>query len=126
MASEERVIKVGEKSPGVWEVQDVDRSAPLYRQHKPDEAAVAAAASEASTELPPVVEVLYSIPKRMKHMVSSDEELMSKSEARALLLLRVKEGSLLIQEKPGWVRLDEELQTMLKVREILLFVVRRD
>lgn len=105
---------MNEKSPGVLEIVEVDRQSALYRKFKEHSTGEAAAVA---VEVPPVAEVLFSIPKRMKHLFVGQEnsELMSKMEARELLLLRVKEKAMLMQEKSGWARMDEELQAALKV-----------
>ncbi len=115
MAQDERVIKISEPKAGVFEIVDVDRCAPLYRHHKADPSSEVTAQPE--LELPPVVEVLYSLPKRMKHLFADvvPETLMSKGEARNLLLQRVKDKQLLIADRPGMAQLDEDLQIALKV-----------
>lgn len=115
MAKDENAIKVNERSKGVFEIVDVDRKCALYRKFKaPEEEGEAGGVA-----LPPVAEVLYSVPKRMKNLFQDEEELksnlMTKTEARNLLLTRVKERGLMMQDKQGWARMDEDLQAALKV-----------
>jgi translation initiation factor 2D len=109
MARFEKVIKVNEKSAGVFEIVEVDRSAPLYRAHKAEKPA-----EETAPELPPVVECLFSVGKKLLPLFPAavaDEgpRLMSKAEARTLLLARVKELQLLVPNGGGAVAPDEAL-----------------
>jgi hypothetical protein len=113
MAQDERVVKVNEKSVGVFEIVDVDRASALYRKFKLE---VVASEVEGEAVCASLVEVLYSVPKRLKGMFESPPGvLLSKCDARTILLVRVKDRGLLMQDRSGWVRLDEELQTALKV-----------
>ncbi len=112
----EKVIKINEKSAGVFEIVEIDRGAPLYRSFKVEKSVEE---ESSKSDVPPVVECLYRLPKRLQNVFpdergEGDDGLMSKSEARALLLGRVKERKLLQEGKSGGVALDEELLAALK------------
>ena len=110
--AKEGAIKVAEKSPGVSQIVELDRSASIYRKFEVEESIESNV--EESNEPNPVVTVFYGLPKRMLSIFVNQTELMNKMEARTLLLRRVKELNLLSEEKKGFVNVDEELLAVLK------------